>query len=136
MYDRDLGNLVKVAAGVNPVDAAPGDSPVNGPAVDRQDFESLVVMAQTGGVTGSPTSFTVTYKVQESDDGATGWVDVSGATASITAADTAVKVPVNLHKRARYVRVVAELSFTGGSTPSVLVGATVALGFPKEVPAG
>ncbi len=89
-----------------------------------------------GAASGSPTAQTVATKLQDSADGSTGWADVSGAAATdLTADDTEDEVDIDLSGAKRYVRVVATISFTGGTTPSIPVAATLVLAGKDELPA-
>ena len=83
-----------------------------------------------------PTAQTVDAKLQESDDGATGWTDIAGAAiATLTADETAGGVDVNLSGAKAFVRVVATVGFTAGTTPAIPVAASLILGGADELPA-
>lgn len=127
MLPTDVGAEVKVVAGFSPR-ASAGET-INGAAIDRKDFQSCVLHARSGAVSGSPTTVAYDAKLQESADGSTGWTDIPGAAISqIAAADTEKHVDVNLAGAKRYIRVVAVIAFTGGTSPTLGVAATVVLG--------
>ncbi|NIU01091.1 MAG: hypothetical protein GWN01_09250 [Nitrosopumilaceae archaeon] len=131
---RDIGAALKTVLGVSPQNNA--GSAINGPAIDRTGFESCVLSAMAGSTTGSPTSFTVDAKLQESADGSTGWADISGAAISaLTAVDTEGDVDIDLSGVKKFVRAVVTPAFVGGTSPTVDVAATVVLGGAQEVPA-
>ncbi len=84
----------------------------NSAAIDTQKFRqaAFYVNLADKGAAG-----TLDYKIQESDDGSTGWTDVSGAAITqLTANGTArVSVNVNATGRGRYLRAVMTV---GGNT--------------------
>jgi hypothetical protein len=137
----DFGAYMKPTKGINSAALAAGV--LNGAAIDRQGYESMRVHASTGATTGTPTSFTATFKVQHSDDGSTGWVDYAPGGAGATSAEVGVIVAINsetsknyvLAGAKRYIRVVCTAAFVAGTAPTVVVSSTVALGGSRAVPA-
>lgn len=105
----------------------------NGSAVDTLGYNDAVVMINAGDIDTASGDETYAFKVQESDDGSTGWADITGATASVTADNDVKLIAVkNLNTgRKRYLRVVATL---GGTTPSWPGSAMVVLGEPFSAP--
>ena len=104
-------------------------STVNGAAIDRLGFDEALVVVNSGT---NGTSGTVDIKIQESEDGSTGWADVSGASfAQITESnDNTVYVGrLNLSGRKRYIRVVAVVG-----TAACAFGVDVILSSAKELP--
>lgn len=142
---RDLGASIKLTKGVKAADRSAGTT--NGPGIDRtqgdneQMLDSLVLYASTGAVSGSPTAQTVDAKIQHSDDDgasdAYADLDASAAITQITAADSEAEVDVNLHQLGakKWVRVVLEVGFTGGTSPTIESDAVVALGGAYKKPA-
>jgi hypothetical protein len=127
MLPTDVGAEVKVVAGFSP--RASAGEVINGAAINRQDFQSCVLHARSGAVSGAPTAVTYDARLQESADGITGWTDIPGAAVEqITAADTEKHVNVNLAGVKPYIRVVGTVAFTGGTSPTLNVAATVVLG--------
>ncbi len=134
MIKTDIGSYIKLVAGVSPRAAVAGA--VNGDTIDRQGFDSCVIHARSGAVTGAPTAQTYDLKLQESSDGSTGWTDVVGAAITqITAVDASQEKGVNLLGCKRYIRVVATVGFTGGTSPTLQIASAVALGGATELPA-
>jgi hypothetical protein len=137
----DMGAYVKPTKGINSVASAAGV--INGPAIDRQGYESGKVHASSGASTGAPTSFTADFKLQHSDDGSTNWLDpanlgagfASGVVGTLTAINSEVSKNFNFAGLKRFIRVVCTLAFVGGTTPTLVVSSTVALGGSRAVPA-
>ena len=120
------------------VRAQSASTSVNGSSVDTQGYNNAFVQCDVGAASGSPTAQSVTYKVQESSDNST-FTDISGAvTSAITANNKSAQINLiglglNI---ARYIRVVATISFTGGTTPAIPVASSVLLGRAFEEPVG
>lgn len=127
MRPTDIGAEIKVVAGFAPRAASAGT--ITGSAIDRDGFLSCVLHARAGDVSGGPSAQTYDVKLQDSADGSTGWADITGAAITqITAANGEKHVNVNLSGAKRYIRAVGTVGFTGGTTPTMDVAATVALG--------
>lgn len=126
---------VKVVSTILPITAAAGAT--NGVAVDTEGYGDGMIVVSVGAATGTPDSFTVAAKVQESADGSTNWTDISGsAIATVTAASKTGEIALALNSRAaamRYVRVVATPAFVNGTSPKIAIGAVVLLGSPEIV---
>lgn len=130
---KTIGELLLTVLGIIP--ASTVAATVNGPAIDRTGFLSCVLTGLAGAATGAPTTQSVIYKLQESVDGSTGWTDITDAAmAAITTDDTGDELDVNLAGAELFIRVVATVSFTGGTTPAQLIAATVALGGANKAP--
>lgn len=135
-FQLNAGAYIKGYKGVAPVSSAAAT--VNGGSIDRQGFMSAILSAITGVATGTPSTQTVTVKIQDSADGSTGWADytpdVGSASFTITADGTFNDVNVNLRKAKRYIRAVIVVAFTGGSSPDQLVTALVQLAGADTLP--
>lgn len=130
---RNIGAYVKAAKGINP--AASAAATTNGAAIDRRGLLSCVLHAACGAAAGSPTAQTVDAKLQDSADGSTGWADIAGAAVTqLTSNNTETQKDVNLSAAKRFVRVAVVVGFTGGTSPTIPVAATVLLGGADEVP--
>lgn len=103
-----------------------GTTADSGDAVDCQNYNGPVVygLFQVADPTGSPDSFTVTCKIQESADGSTSWADCDTQdTAVISAAKGAAYV--RAHRTKRYVRCVMTPAFVNGTTPKIHASSVV-----------
>lgn len=91
-------------------------STVNGSAIDTHDYSGYYgfILTTTAGTGTSPT---LDGKIQDSDDGSTGWADVTGATfTQVTdAADATEAIYVDVDSTKAYIRFVGTI---GGTTPS------------------
>lgn len=101
-----------------------------GSAIDRLGFLSGIVEVGVGAVSGTPTSFSVVAKIQESDTTTDGdFTDVAGFTLdSLAAINTNTFKGFDLTGLKRYIRVVVTPAFVGGTTPKVYLTGAVALG--------
>jgi len=125
-YLQQLGNEIKVVRAIAPQVSSGGN--ITGATIDRSDFYSATLFVDVGTASGSPTSLTVDCKLQESDDGTT-FADIQGATISqITAANKQAELDINLNGRKKYIRAVATVAFSGGTSPTVPVSAVVVQG--------
>lgn len=100
-----------------------------GSSVDVRDVEGdLAIVLDSAAGTG--TTPTLDAKLQDSDDGSTGWADVSGATfTQVVGAAAQQKIVVDANAAKRYVRVAYTI---GGTTPSFTFSVN-ALGRKKTV---
>ncbi len=135
---RTVNDWVKNVVSVRPI--ASSGATHNGAAIDTLGFNSLLADVEIGAATGSPTSFTVDAKLQESTNGSSGWADISGAsitqqTAESKSAQIALE-GLGVGTRKRYVRVVITTAFVGGTTPTIPVASVVELGNPYRKPVG
>ena len=99
---------------------------ITGGAIDilnsGNKYTSAVLYCRAGVPTGTPTSYTVTGKVQHSTASTTGWVDVTNgaiSTISGTSAGAGASVAINLAGLNQYVRFIGTIAITGGTTPTV-----------------
>lgn len=131
---RNIGSLVALATSVRPQSASAGT--INGAAVDRAAHNtpySCVLHTTAGAVSGAPTATSAQSKIQDSADGTNfadylpDGVNIAQA-AALTAANTENALSVDLGNARRYIRAVTIVSFTGGTTPAVLVAADVVIG--------
>lgn len=113
-----------------------GSSAVNGASYDqlsKAPCEDAMVLIANGDVSGTPDSYSLAYKIQDSADNST-FADVSGLTASSTANNTVKVIAFRPGQLRRYIRVVATPTFTGGSSPAVAVGAVLVLDRAAKAP--
>jgi hypothetical protein len=103
---------------------------ISGDIIDRLGYDEAYVVVNYAVVTGSPSAATTSVVVSHGDaanlsDTAT-FVTCASALDVMTAGLTAYAVDLSAAKR--YVRIVWDATYTGGSTPGNVVGATVVLG--------
>jgi hypothetical protein len=131
---HNIGGYVAVATSVLP-QSATGN--VNGSGLDRlahNNALSCVLHVVAGADSGSPSTLSVQAKLQHAPDNST-WTDYDppgqstvGETAALTAVNTEVSVAIDLSSADRYVRAVALVSFTGGTSPAIQVAADIVFG--------
>jgi len=113
---NDLTLAAKAVVGID-ADAYAADN--NGAAIDMQGFESAVLAISFGtAATG-----TVTFGVEESDDGLTGWTDVTGASVILDGDsddDSAHHATVRADGVKRYIRVTADHSASNAADYGVV----------------
>jgi len=136
-----IGPQVKMAIGVVPAARTAGTT--NGTGFDRRGFQSCVLEAVTGAATGGPSAQTLDVKLQHSDSSGSGYTDfvpvsgvaASGAVAQITADSTRKRKSIDLSGAKQYIRAVAVVALTGGTSPTLPCAASIVLGGAVEMPA-
>lgn len=131
----NIGAFVKNVIGLDP--ASNANTTRNGPAINREGYQSCALLGHIGATTGTPTGGGVTYKLQDSADGSTGWADLAGAAATqiaFGAINTGVEKDVDLGPAKKFIRVVEVSALTGGTTPTVMGSASVTLGGSADLP--
>lgn len=123
------GESLKIVAGNVPVSTG---TSVDGTGVSRAGYDHITIACQTGAASGTPTSYSATFKLQESDSLSTGYTDVTttqnngnAVSAAITADNTVAKILIDARGLKKYVRVNVTAAMTGGSTPKALVASTM-----------
>ncbi|QDV49539.1 hypothetical protein [Gimesia fumaroli] len=102
-----------------------GTTPANGSSFDCDNMiGSVHGLFAVGAATGSPTSFTVTCKLQESDSGSGDWTDLATQSALVLDADGEVGIIRGVRAK-RYVRAVATPAFVDGTSPTAPVSAQI-----------
>lgn len=109
----------------------------NGAAVDRDGKMSVTMVALVGAVTGSPSAQTYDCKIQDSEDGSTGWADVTDAafTQKTTGTAELLRHDQNLRGVKRYIRAAETVGHTGGSSPTTPSAVAFILGGAINEPA-
>jgi hypothetical protein len=143
----DVGSTVNASRTLDPQSIS-GSSDVNGVGVDRtagqpadQDYHSGVIVVATGATTGTPTTATVAGRLQDSADNSS-FADVSPSVTitSIVArtggndAPAVAQANFNAKGLRQYLRVVLTPTFVAGSSPTVLVSATLIMGGAQKLP--
>ncbi len=108
---------------------------VNGSAVDRTQFRAAKLSGLAGAASGTPTTQSVIYKLQDSADGSTGWADFGTALADLDGDNEIANGNFDLAGAKKFVRAVATVAFTGGTSPEQLIGAVLILMGAQEDPA-
>ena len=134
----NIGSEIAPVAGLPALANSAGTR--TGAAIDRLQSGALagscVLAANVGATTGAPSATTYDVKIQDSADGSTNWLDISGAAitqkTSLTAA--LVQRDVDLSVARRFIRVVEVVAFTGGTTPATPAAIDVILGGFDRVP--
>lgn len=134
---KKLGNLILTLIGTVPAAVAAGTR--NGTGIDRATpggnlYMGCTLSATLGATTGTPTSFTANYKLQDSADNSSfadyvppGGVAADAATAQNTVASTIKEVDIDLSGARRYIRVVETIAFVGGTSPTIGTQSTLQL---------
>lgn len=130
---RNIGSLIVPVTSVFPESAVAGT--VNGSSIDRTLHNlanSCVLHQVTGAESGAPTAASVQTTLQHSPDNAT-WSNYQigtavQQTAALTAANSENTAAIDLTGAYRFIRAVTVVSFTGGTSPAVLVAADIILG--------
>src|SRR5574343_419651 len=133
--------LVTQIAQIRPVAAISSNGATNGATIDKQAlsevFEEALFVSHVGATSGSPTSFSVVTKIQDSADGSN-WSDITdtqiveAATKTISDINTVSTLAVRLSALRRYVRMVETVTLTGGSSPTVFIYGMALLGHPRR----
>ncbi len=129
----DIGGLIQVEIGHHPQNDT--RSTVNGTGIDRQDLASVTLFAFSGAATGTPATQLFDAKLQHSTLIGSAYVDVTdGAVTQIAADDGSAYVDVDCTGLNQFVRVVATVAFTGGSSPEWPVATTLIFGGARTEP--
>lgn len=120
---QNLVQRIKPLAGTAPT-AHSGTTAVNSAIIDRQGFDSAVILVSAAQTTSNPTVATITPKIVHGN--ASNLSDVGDVTlnTAITAiecdaAAAFVAYQVDLRGMKRYIRVVTTPAFTGGTSPEI-----------------
>jgi hypothetical protein len=127
---RDLKSNIKRVSTLAPQSVT---AAANGVGIDRAGFESAVVSFNCGAIGGTSPSFTL--EVQESDDNTTFTAvadkDLQGAEPIVTATNVGA-LNVGYAGVKRYLRGVVKT--VAGTSPTLLIEASVILGHPRSRP--
>jgi hypothetical protein len=136
---------VKILSGcsLDPQSNSTSGVAVNGNSVNTQGGDNAALYARAAAATGSPATFTVAFKVQESASGTGNWTDAldnTGAVIGFTldchaaAAENLARIEgLNLNRK-QYLRAVATPTITGGSTPATVLVAEIVIGNNGQLP--
>ncbi|MGO9038547.1 MAG: hypothetical protein ACLPV2_09865 [Steroidobacteraceae bacterium] len=138
---KNLGDLAIALQSVSPQSAVAGT--LNGASIDRFSHNlplTCLLHHAVGAISGAPSAMTVSTTIQNAPDNST-WTNYlydgthQAVVQALTAANTDAQASFDLTMAQRYVRAVTTISFTGGSTPSVIVAADIVLGGENMPPA-
>ncbi|MEM4359545.1 MAG: hypothetical protein QXT45_03380 [Candidatus Bilamarchaeaceae archaeon] len=125
--------VVKHVLGLAPASRAAGT--YNGQVINRSAYGDLAVVVLTGATSGSPTSFSVTVKVQHgSNSDGSDMTDFTTDTVVVNATNSIAVLPVRLVGAKEFVRAVAQTTFTGGTAPEVQCACVMAFGDAGKLP--
>lgn len=136
MLKKNIGAYTAERIGNTPKERAAGAD--NGTGIDRTGYSSCTLFVMTGVDSGTPTSFTLNCKLQQSsDDGSSdAYADITDAAiTAITAENTYAKVDVNLQGCEQYIRAVMTPAFVDGSSPKLFSASAIVLGGADSLPA-
>jgi tetrahydromethanopterin S-methyltransferase subunit D len=128
---RDIKSNIKRVSSLAPQSVT---AATNGTGIDRFGFESAAVSFNCGAIGGTTPSYTL--EVQESDDNATFTAvaakDLQSAAPVVTTTNAGVSTIGYLGAK-RYIRPVVKA--VTGTSPTLLIEASVILGHPRNRPA-
>lgn len=108
----------------------------NGASIDLRGVAQCnagIAVVNIGAPTGTPTSFSVTVKLQDSADNST-FADVAGKTTGALAAAGVAEISFDPSTLRRYIRLNRVVATSGGTSPTVPNGAEILLGDPQRRP--
>ena len=135
---KEVGAEVKGLMAIKPQVASGEVTDINGITIDRLGCESGVFGVEVGDATGTPTRFGVTFRVQNKS-GSESWANVSGMSYTFSGETVASEnahhdIDVDFRTLGRYVRLVANPTFTAGSSPAVQIAAVCIIGQAAVTP--
>ncbi len=92
------------------------------------DYRSGMLIIGVDAPSGSPTSFSVSAKLQTSPTGTGNWTDVPGAAITPLTAAGSASTKFNLEGTSGWIRTCVVPSFTGGTSPAIDIAAAIVLG--------
>lgn len=113
---------------------------LNGTGFSRSGFDGLYLAGQVGAVSGTPTSFTVIYQLQ---DGATlggAYADIAAAVggpmvlATLLAINTVADASFNISELRAFLRIECTIAFVGVTAPEALIASMAMLGGGRTNP--
>lgn len=137
MLMRDIGSHIRVVDAIVPTNASAGT--VTGTGIDRyglgNDGEmSCVLRGSRGADAGGASPHSVAYAVEHSTASGSGYVALNDrdgnaiVIAANTTDDSGSEVSIDLSGADRYIRVVATVVLTGGTSPTLPIAAMLVFG--------
>lgn len=130
----DLGNLIATQTVINPRTVGVEVTTVSGTGVDRKGYESAILVFTVGGLSGTPSGFTVTCTVKDSSDNSSFSTVSALGSILITASNTRKEFAVQLDGRNRYISGDMAIGIAGGTAVTAFVCCSVILGSSKTLP--
>lgn len=134
---RSVYDGVKALVAVRPVAASAAATAI---VIDTKGYNSAMFTVSNGAATGTPSSYTVDAKVQESANAnGSSPADITGATITqITADNLSAQIRVEGlgTSRLRYLLLIITPAMSGGSSPKALISGTCLLGRAYKNPVG
>ena len=119
-------------SGVNVIDRCPAGS--------RQEFSGAKLVAVSGAASGAPTTISFPFILQHSDAQGSGFANYTDpqtgdvVTVTLTGENELGELAVDLSAAKQYLSLALDGTFTGGSSPELVVSAALILTGAKEVP--
>lgn len=124
----NLTNSFRSQLCINATEGAAGTSDINGDAVDMRDFDGCLIHVTFGAITSTAVT---SIHVEGSDDGSTGWTDLTGTNQTVADDDDNQIFEVVLVDPAyAYVRVVVDR----GTANAVVASAVATCFHPHTAP--
>lgn len=137
---QDTGSLIDGVQSVVPIARAAGTTAGTGSlraGADGVQRDSMVVLVPVGAATGTPDSFSVVVKIQDSADNSTyaDYAPDGATTASVTVTAAGLgQLSVDLRGARAYVRAHATVAFVNGTSPAVPCAAVLVFGTSNRYP--
>ena len=141
-FQHNIGAFIVPITSIFPQSSAA--AVINGSSLQRSAHGlplSAVLHQHIGAIGGAPSAASVVSKIQHSPDNAT-WADYTpdgasavATTAALTAATTGNRLNVDLSGANDFIRIVTTITFTGGTSPTVIVAAELIIGGESLLPA-
>lgn len=131
-YIYPLNNLPPKASAHSETDNGTSIN-LGGPGGLFNQFHSGLAVCKAGAHTGTPASFAVVFKLQDSADGTT-WTDVAGKTVTLDAENAIKTIDFFPNELREYIRMVRTTTISGGTSPRVPTDCDVLLGGGRTIP--
>jgi hypothetical protein len=142
MSKRNIGGLATARTALRPVAQAAATSySLAGIVITRTNFQSALFKVVTGVKTGTPTSLIVKAKLQECDTSGGTYTDVAVGPANPAVAITDITdnnqerfLEIDLSGLKEFIKLQFEVTFVGGTSPTILLAAEAVLGGGPVLP--
>lgn len=139
---RNIGGLVTITPALRPVNRAAATSySLSGIVINRLKYQSGLFIVSAGVDEGTPDSFALDAKLQECDTSGGTYTDVATSIANPAVAITQITteaterwLEIDFSGLKEFVKLQFQLTFVGGSSPKLAIGAMAVLGGGPVVP--